>query len=81
MARATDRRITFAGLLVSAGFLAAAVVATTLPEPVRRGLWLPIHLGLAGAAGTAIASVLPFFVAALSVAPPMGRIVRGGPSR
>ena len=78
MARANDRRITFAGLLVSAGFLAAAVVATTLPEPVRRGLWLPIHLGLAGAAGTAVASVLPFFVAALAGAPPMGRTVRSG---
>ncbi|MGZ8528028.1 MAG: hypothetical protein ACXWWR_04465, partial [Candidatus Limnocylindrales bacterium] len=78
VARAADRRITFAGLLVSAGFLAAAVATTTLAEPVRRGLWLPIHLGLAGAASTAIASVLPFFVAALSVAQPMGRNVRGG---
>ena len=74
----TDRRITLAGLLVSACFLAAAVAAATLPEPVRRGVWLPVHLALAGAAGTAIASVLPFFVAALSVAPPMSAIVRGG---
>ena len=74
----TDRRITLAGLLVSACFLAAAVVAATLPESVRRGVWLPVHLALAGAAGTAIASVLPFFVAALSVAPPMNGIVRGG---
>ena len=77
VSRAADRQITVAGLLVSAGYLAAAVASATLPEPVRRGLWLPIHLGLAGAAGTAIASVLPFFVAALSVAPPMGRIMRG----
>ena len=76
--RAADRRITVAGLVVSAAFLAAAVAAMTLPEPARRGLWLPVHLGLAGAAGTAVASVLPFFVATLSVAPPMGRIVRGG---
>ena len=78
VARSTDRRITLAGLLVSAGFLAAALVAATLPESVRRGVWLPVHLALAGAAGTAIASVLPFFVAALSVAPPMSGIVRGG---
>ena len=78
VARTTDRRITLAGLLVSAGFLAAAVAAGTLPESVRRGVWLPVHLALAGAAGTAIASVLPFFVAALSVAPPMNGVVRGG---
>ena len=45
---------------------------------MRRGVWLPVHLALAGAAGTAIASVLPFFVAALSVAPPMSGVVRGG---
>ena len=32
--------------------------------------WLPLHLVLAGAAGTAIAGVLPFFTAALAVAPP-----------
>ena len=74
----TDRRITLAGLLVSACFLAAAVVAALLPESVRRGVWLPVHLALAGAAGTAIASVLPFFVAALAVAPPLNGIVRGG---
>ena len=77
-ARVADRRVTIAGLLVSASFLAAAVVAAILPESVRRGAWLPIHLALAGAAGTAVASVLPFFVAALSVAPPMSAIVRGG---
>src|SRR6476619_3189395 len=65
VARMTDRRITLAGLLVGACFLALAVAAATLPEPVRRGVWLPLHLTLAGAAGTAVASVLPFFVAAL----------------
>lgn len=78
LSRTADRRITLAGLFVSAGFLAAAVAAAILPEAVRRGAWLPVHLALAGAAGTAIASVLPFFVAALSVAPPMSGIVRGG---
>ncbi len=81
ISRAADRRITLAGLLLSAGFLAAALVAAILPKSVRRGLWLPVHLALAGAGGTAIASVLPFFVAALSVAPPMSGIVRGGSDR
>lgn len=77
-ARLADRRVTVAGLLVSVSFLAAAVLAAILPESVRRGAWLPIHLALAGAAGTAVASVLPFFVAALCVATPMSAVVRGG---
>lgn len=37
---------------------------------MRRGLWLPLHLALAGGASTAIAGVLPFFVAAFAAAPP-----------
>lgn len=57
--------------------MAAAISATGLPESVRHGLWLPVHLGLAGGAGTAIAGVLPFFVAALSAAPPAGGRLRG----
>lgn len=74
--RADDRRITFAGLTVSAAILGVALASVTLPETVRRGLWLPLHLGLAGAAGTAVAGVLPFFTTALAVAPPAGRAVR-----
>ena len=65
-----------AGLAVSAAILGVALASVVLPESVRRGLWLPLHLGLAGAAGTAVASVLPFFTAALAVAPPAGRAVR-----
>jgi nitrite reductase (NO-forming) len=76
MARAADRRITVVGIAIAAGFLAAALAALAVPAPVRHGLWLPVHLGLAGAAGTAIASVLPFFVAALSVVRPMSPTVR-----
>jgi nitrite reductase (NO-forming) len=77
IARAADRRITLVGLAIAGGFLAAALAALALPVPVRHGLWLPVHLGLAGAAGTAIASVLPFFVTALSVVRPMAPPVRG----
>ena len=76
IARVADRRITVVGLAIAGGFLAAALAALALPAPVRHGLWLPVHLGLAGAAGTAIASVLPFFVAALSVVRPIGPTVR-----
>ncbi len=65
-----DRRVTFAGIAISAAFVALAVVAALLPPIVRRGAWLPLHLLLAGAAGVAIGAVLPFFVAALSAAPP-----------
>ena len=68
--RGTDRRITFGGLVVAIGFLAAALAAAALPPTVRRGTWLPLHLALAGGATTAIAAILPFFVAALAVAPP-----------
>lgn len=37
---------------------------------MRRGIWLPLHLVLAGAASTAIAAVMPFFAAAFAAAPP-----------
>jgi nitrite reductase (NO-forming) len=70
ISRTQDRRITFAGLATAAGLLGLSVVALALPEVTRRGSWLPLHLVLAGAAGTAIASVLPFFTAALAIAPP-----------
>jgi hypothetical protein len=76
LSRAADRKVTVAGLVVSAGFLACAIVAMMWSGSIRLGLWLPVHLVLAGAAGTAIASVLPFFVAALSAAPPMSWAVR-----
>jgi nitrite reductase (NO-forming) len=76
ISRTDDRRITFAGLATSAGLLVLAVLSLLLPESTRRGLWLPVHLVLAGAASTAIAAVLPFFTAALAVAPPAGRPTR-----
>lgn len=76
MPRTDDRRTTFAGLTIAAGLTALALASLALPEGVRRGAWLPLHLALAGAASTAIAAVLPFFTAALAVAPPAGRRTR-----
>ncbi|MEK6719254.1 MAG: hypothetical protein AABZ33_01135 [Chloroflexota bacterium] len=74
--RATDRRITFGGLVVAVAFLAVAGASLALPPSIRLGLWLPLHLALAGAATTAIAAVLPFFTAALAVASPVRPWIR-----
>ncbi len=70
--RADDRRVTAVSVVVAAGFLVAAVVSA-----VASGLgaavlspWLPLHLALAGGASTAIAGVMPFFVAALAAGAP-----------
>ena len=68
--------MTFAGVTVAVVLLALAVASTLLPAIDRRGLWLPLHLGLAGAAGTAVAAVLPFFTAALAVARPAHPLLR-----
>ena len=57
---------------VAAGYLVAALLAA-----LAGGLgasvvspWLPLHLALAGGASTAIAGVMPFFVAALAAGAP-----------
>ena len=76
ISRTDDRRITFGGVALAAALLALALATSLLPEAARRGLWLPLHLGLAGAAGTAVAAVLPFFTAALTVAPPAATRIR-----
>ena len=76
MARADDRRIAYAGLIVSAVLMALAIASLALPAPIRRGVWLPLHLALAGAAATAVASVMPFFTTTLGVAPPARRSIR-----
>ena len=52
------------------------MAAFVLPAADRRGLWLPLHLALAGAATSAIAGVLPFFVAAFAAAQPSGAALR-----
>ena len=68
--RDLDRRVTAGGLLVAIGFVAAAIVAAVVGAVGGRTVWLPLHLALAGGAGTAVAAVLPFFTAALAVAVP-----------
>lgn len=76
--RSVDRRIAFGGLMVSAIYLTLAIASLLLPPSIRIGAWVPVHLVLAGAAGTAIASLLPFFAAALVVAKPVRPAVRIG---
>src|SRR3990172_7366194 len=76
ISRSADRRVTAAGLTAAGTFLAAAVLATLLPDAARRGTWLPLHLALAGGAGTAIASMMPFFAAALAAAAPVDARLR-----
>ena len=68
--RSAERRIVVAGILLAAGFLVAAAASLSLPATTTRGIWLPLHLALAGAATTAIAAVMPFFAAAFAAAPP-----------
>lgn len=74
--RSTDRRVALWSVAVSMAFLLAALASLLLPEANRRGLWLPVHLALAGAATAAIAGVMPFFVAAFAAAQPADARVR-----
>ena len=77
--RADDRRATFAGVLVAAVFLASGAASAGLTIAHGGGsAWPGLHLVLAGAAGTAIASVLPFFTAALAQVAPAARAIRIG---
>ena len=76
ISRDADRRITFGGLVAAASLLALAAASLALPAADRNGLWLPLHLALAGAAGTAVAAVLPFFSAAIAVARPTPALIR-----
>lgn len=75
--RGDDRRVTFAGLATAAVLLGLAGAAAVLRPSGGQDTWLALHLGLAGAAATAIASIMPFFTTALArVAParPVARI-------
>ena len=74
--RSSDRLITLAAVGLAIAFLVTAVLATLLPPALRHGMWLPLHLVLAGAATTAIAGVMPFFSAAFAAAPPIDARLR-----
>jgi nitrite reductase (NO-forming) len=75
--RGTDRQITFAGVLVAVVFLALAAISA-MASAAGWTTWLPLHLAMAGAAGTAIAAVLPFFTAALAQVGPARPAIRIG---
>jgi len=78
--RADDRRVAVAAVAIAATFLFAAglVVARDAATGGALAPWLPLHLALAGGASTAIAGVMPFFVAALSAGHPADARVRSG---
>lgn len=78
ISRDADRRITMAGVLAAALLIGLAAASLALPAADRHGLWLPLHLALAGAAGTAVAAVLPFFAAAIAQARPSAPALRIG---
>jgi nitrite reductase (NO-forming) len=69
--------VTFAGVVMAAILLALAGLGT-VGSALGGTVWLPLHLALAGAAGTAIASVLPFFTSALARVGPAPRALRVG---
>ena len=78
--RADDRRVAAASIGLAAAFLLAAVLAALAAASGAAVLapWLPLHLALAGGASTAIAGVMPFFVAALAAGRPADARLRGG---
>jgi nitrite reductase (NO-forming) len=53
----------------SRAWLTAAVLSLLLPESDRLGLWLPLHLALAGAVSTAIAGAMQNFALTLTASP------------
>ncbi len=74
--RRADRVVAMTAIAAAMAFLVAAVLVAFLPSAERVGLWLPIHLALAGAASTAIAGVMPFFSAAIGTAQPVDARLR-----
>ncbi|HEX7948804.1 MAG TPA: hypothetical protein VF494_00530 [Candidatus Limnocylindrales bacterium] len=75
--RRDDRAIASAGVLLAAGLVGLAAVSAV--EAALGGtVWLPLHIALAGAAGTAIAAVLPFFTTALGKVAPASPPIRIG---
>jgi nitrite reductase (NO-forming) len=50
-------------------WLSIAALSLLLPESTRRGVWLPLHLTLAGAVSVAISGAMQNFVLALTATP------------
>jgi len=76
ISRDLDRRVTMVGLSIAIGFIVSALVSWAVGWGAGGAVWLPLHVALAGGAGTAVAAVLPFFTAALAVARPAATWVR-----
>lgn len=76
--RSRDRVVVLVAVALAVGFLSFAAISALLPEALRRGAWLPLHLALAGGATTAIAGVMPFFSAAFAAAQPAAFPLRLG---
>jgi len=51
-------------------WLTLAILSLLLPAARRSGLWLPLHLTLAGAIATAISGAMQYFMLALTATPP-----------
>ncbi len=76
ISRTGDRAITIGGVFVSGLFLVAAAASAFMGPEIRHGIWLPLHLALAGGATTAIAAALPFFATSLLTAAPAPLAIR-----
>ncbi len=79
--RIDDRRIVVVSIVIAAVYLVAAAGAAVALAMGATGApgalpWLPLHLALTGGASTAIAGVMPFFVAALAAGKPAPPRVR-----
>lgn len=74
--RRADRVVAVVGVVVALLFLLGAVLVVLLPSADRAGLWLPVHLALAGGATAAIAGVMPFFSAAIAATQPVAARLR-----
>jgi nitrite reductase (NO-forming) len=63
------RSVTALFQTVARAWLTLALLSLTLPADVRSGLWLPLHLTLAGAVATAISGAMQNFVVAMTATP------------
>jgi nitrite reductase (NO-forming) len=79
--RAEDRRVAVASIAIAAGYLVAAAAAALARATGTEAIppWLPLHLAMTGGASTAIAGVMPFFVAALAAGRPAPTRLRIAP--